>query len=58
MDKFNNLEVKKVFNAYPDNISAKMLFLRQLVLETAAETDGAKSMVACYQGWFLSSFGF
>ncbi len=44
MDKFNNLEVKKVFSAYPDNISAKMLFLRQLVLETAAETDGAKSI--------------
>ena len=44
MDKFNNLEVKKVFNAYPDNISAKMLFLRQLVLETAAETDGVKSI--------------
>jgi len=40
MDKFNNREVKKVFDAYPDNIREKMMFLRQLVLETAKEIDG------------------
>jgi len=44
MDKFNNLEVKKVFNTYPNNIRVKMMHLRQLVLDTAAEIDGVKSI--------------
>jgi Domain of unknown function (DU1801) len=44
MDKFNNLKVKEVFNAYPDNIRAKMLFLRQLVLEAAIEIDSANNI--------------
>ena len=44
MDKFNNLEVKKVFNTYPNNIRVKMMLLRQLVLDTAAEIDGVKSI--------------
>ena len=44
MDKFDNQEVEKVFNAYPDNIREKMLFLRQLVLETASEVNGIKSI--------------
>ena len=44
MDKFNNLEVEEVFNAYPDNIRTKMIFLRQLVLETAAEIDSVKNI--------------
>ena len=44
MDAFNNIEVKEVFNTYPDDIRVKMLFLRQLVLETAAEIDNRKSI--------------
>ena len=42
MDKFNNPEVEEVFKSYPDNIRIKMLFLRQLVLETAKELDSVK----------------
>ena len=44
MYEFNNIEVKKVFNAYPDSVRSKMLFLRQLVLETAKETDDVESV--------------
>jgi len=44
MDNFNSLEVEKVFNTYPDNIRVKMIFLRKLVLETAAEIDGVKNI--------------
>ncbi len=44
MDIFNSLEVEKVFNSYPDNIRIKMLLLRQLVLETAAEIDNVQSI--------------
>ncbi len=44
MDKFSNLEVKKVFDAYPNNIRLKMMFLRQLVLDTAKEIEEIKSI--------------
>jgi len=44
MDKFNNMEVEKVFNSYPGNIREKMMFLRQLILETAKEIDSIKSL--------------
>jgi len=47
MDKFNNIKVKEVFNAYPDDIREKMLFLRQLVLETTIETDGVDCLEKC-----------
>lgn len=40
MDKINNPEVAKVFNHYPKRIRPKLLFLRQLVIETASETEG------------------
>ena len=40
MDNFNNTEVKKVFDAYPDDARSKTMFLRQLVLDTAKEIDG------------------
>lgn len=39
MNNFSNPDVEKVFNAYPGCIRSKMLFLRQLVLETASEID-------------------
>ena len=44
MDIFNNREVKKVFNAYPNGVRKKMMLLRQLVLETAKEVDSIKSI--------------
>jgi len=44
MDKFNNIEVEKIFNNYPDNIRKKMLLLRQLVLDTATETESVKKI--------------
>ena len=40
MKKINNPEVAEIFDAYPKHIRKKMLFLRQLVFDTAAETDG------------------
>lgn len=39
MDNFTNLEVEKVFNNYPDTIKAKMLFLRQLILDQASDEN-------------------
>ncbi len=44
MDKFNSIEVKKVFDGYPKDIYKKMIFLRQLVLDTAKELDCIKSL--------------
>lgn len=40
MDKFENPEVAEVFDGYPEHIRRKMMFLRQLVLVTASETEG------------------
>lgn len=36
----NNPEVAIVFNAYPKNMREKLMFLRQLIFETAAKTEG------------------
>ncbi|VAW52428.1 hypothetical protein MNBD_GAMMA06-792 [hydrothermal vent metagenome] len=44
MDKFNNEEVKKIFDAYPDSVCSKMMFLRQLILDTAREIEGIKNI--------------
>lgn len=35
-----NSQVTAVFEAYPPNIQAKLMFLRQLIFETAASIDG------------------
>lgn len=40
MKKFENPEVAEIFDSYPKHIRKKMLFLRQLVFDTASETDG------------------
>lgn len=40
MQKFKNTEVAEIFDAYPKHIRKRMLFLRQLVFDTASETDG------------------
>ena len=44
MDAFNSLDVKEIFDTYPDDIRVRMISLRQLVLETAAEIDNIKSI--------------
>jgi uncharacterized protein DUF1801 len=38
--KIENQEVAAVLNSYTKKIREKLMFLRQLILETAAETDG------------------
>lgn len=32
--------VREAFRSYPENVREKLLFLRQLILDTASETDG------------------
>jgi hypothetical protein len=39
MDKIENPDVAEVFNNYPESVRQKLLFLRQLVLDTASETE-------------------
>ena len=38
--KMKNSEVAAVFKNYPKNVREKLIFLRQLIFETAAETAG------------------
>ena len=40
MKKIRNPEVAAVFAAYPGKTRAKLMFLRQLILDVAAETQG------------------
>jgi hypothetical protein len=40
MRKIDNFKVAKKFSDYPASIREKLLFLRQLILETAAEMSG------------------
>jgi len=35
--QFESISVSKVFDSYPDVVSEKLLFLRQLIFETASE---------------------
>ena len=44
MDKIKNPEVAEAFNSYPDHIRKKLLKLRQLVLDTASETEEVSSL--------------
>jgi hypothetical protein len=37
---FENAEVAAIFQAYPDDLREKLLFLRRLIFETAAATEG------------------
>ena len=37
--------VLQVFKKYPDSMQKKTMFLRQLILETALETDGVSDLV-------------
>lgn len=40
MNEIENREVAAVFRSYPEQMRAKVLYLRRLVLEAASETDG------------------
>lgn len=44
MSEFNNKDVEKVFNNYPEKIREKLMLLRKLVIEIAEDTDGVKSL--------------
>lgn len=39
-----NPNVKEVFARYPDPVRGKMLFLRELIIETAEETEGVDEL--------------
>ena len=44
MDTIENTAVADVFNNYPKQMRKKLMFLRGLVLDTAAETEGVTSV--------------
>lgn len=44
METIEHPRVAEVFEAYPADMREKLLFLRQLVFETAAETDGVDAV--------------
>ncbi len=37
-------EVDKVFNAYPEHVRGKLVYLRELIIDTARETEGIESL--------------
>jgi len=44
MDEIKNPEVAEVFNNYPMPIRQKLMFLRQLILDTAIEAEGVDTI--------------
>ncbi|MFW2437832.1 MAG: DUF1801 domain-containing protein [Arenicellales bacterium] len=44
MDNIKKPDVAEVFNNYPDHIHKKIMLLRQLVLDTASETEGVTKL--------------
>ena len=38
--EFKNAAVEEVFNGYPEHVRPLMMYLRQLIFDTAAETEG------------------
>ena len=44
MDRIENPNVAQVFNSYPEPMRTKMLRLRQIVFEAAAETEGVAAV--------------
>ena len=44
MAKIKNPEVARVFDSYPEPMRNKMLRLRQIVLDTASETEGVDAL--------------
>ena len=44
MKEFTDPAVQRVFQAYPKDVRQKLLALRQLIFDTAAETEGVKGV--------------
>ena len=44
MDKIETPEVAEVFKNYPQSMCQKLMFLRQLILDTASETEGVNKL--------------
>ncbi len=44
MKLIKNADIAAVFNNYPDTICEKLFYLRQLVLDTASETEGVDEL--------------
>lgn len=44
MDKINSLAVAEVFNSYPEPMRQNLMLLRQLILDTASETEGVSKL--------------
>lgn len=44
MDKINNSEVAEVFGSYPKCMRKKLMRLRQLIIDTALETEGVSGL--------------
>ena len=44
MSKIENPDVARVFDSYPEPIHKKMMRLRQLVMDTALETEGVDAL--------------
>lgn len=44
MRKIENKEVEKIFNNYPKKIRKKLILLRKLIIETALEIEGVKTL--------------
>ncbi len=55
MMRINNPDVVFVFESYPEKVRQRLLFLRQLILETAAETDGVGELNECLK-WGQPSY--
>jgi len=45
MQKLDSEEVAKIFNGYPKSMQEKLVFLRQLIVETSAEMEGGPALV-------------
>lgn len=45
MNTFTNPDVAEVFNRYPDHIRKKLLFLRELIFDTASQNGGIGQLV-------------
>lgn len=50
-----NPKVDEIFANYPEAVRSKMQFLRELVIETAEETDGIEELEECLK-WGEPSF--
>jgi hypothetical protein len=44
MDRIESSKVAEVFNNYPEDMRIKLMFLRQLILETASEIEGINKL--------------